>query len=125
TAHFLKMMEATLSEIAEAGGDRHYAFVKILATKMNDQKSAHVAIKRMMDAVFPQDMLKAVLKDSAEIDNATANLGTVYEQVGAPARTETYKRCRVYLDAVGREVETLIRMTWPSHHGALRKEGVI
>lgn len=125
TAHFLKMMEATLTELAKYGGERSYSFVKILASKMNDQKSAHVAIKRMMDAVFPQDMLQSVLKDSAEIDNATANLSTVYELTGPATRTETHKRCRVYLDAVGREIETLARKTWPSHHRALRKEGVL
>lgn len=125
TAHFLKMLNATLSEISQAGGARDYAFVRILATKMNDNKSAHVAIKRMMDAVFPQDMMQAVLKDSAEIDNATANLSTVYELTGPAARTETHRRCRAYLDAVGREVETLIRKTWPSHHAALRKEGIL
>ena len=125
TAHFLKMMEATLSELARVGGERTYSFVKILCSKMNDQKSAHVAIKRMMDAVFPQDMLQSVLKDSAEIDNATANLSTVYELTGPTTRTETHKRCRAYLDAVGREVEILARKTWPSHHRALRKEGIL
>ncbi|MEM7642902.1 MAG: AAA family ATPase [Pseudomonadota bacterium] len=125
TAHFLKMMGATLAEIARHGGARDYSFVKILATKMNDQKSAHVAIKRMMDAVFPSDMLSAILKDSAEIDNATANLSTVYELTGSQARTETNRRCRAYLDAIGREVETLIRKTWPSHYAGLRKEGVL
>lgn len=125
TAHFLKMMGATLNELAQHGGARDYSFVKILATKMNDNKSAHAAIKRMMDAVFPQDMLASVLKDSAEIDNATANLSTVYEITGPAARTETHKRCRAYLDAVGREVEVLMRKTWPSHHTALRKEGVL
>lgn len=123
TAHFLKMMNATLGDLAEAGGSRDYRFVKILATKMNDNKSAHVAIKRMMDAVFPQDMLQAVLKDSAEIDNATANLHTVYELTGAQTRTDTHRRCRAYLDAVGREIELLVRKSWPSHHAGLRKEG--
>lgn len=125
TAHFLKMLEATLTELARHGGERHYSFVRILASKMNDQKSAHQAIKRMMDAVFPQDMLQAVLKDSAEIDNASANLMTVYEITGAATRTETHKRCRAYLDAVGREVELLARKTWPSHHRDLRKEGLL
>lgn len=105
TAHFLKMLEATLAELSRHGGERQYSFVKILTSKMNEQKSAHQAIKRMMDAVFPQDMLMAVLKDSAEIDNASANLMTVYEMTGAATRTETHKRCRAYLDAVGREVE--------------------
>lgn len=125
TAHFLKMMEATLAELARHGGQREYSFVRILTTKMNDQKSAHQAIKRMMDAVFPQDMLSAVLKDSAEIDNATANLMTVYELTGTASRTETHRRCRAYLDAVGREVELLARKTWPSHHHNLRKEGLL
>lgn len=125
TAHFLKMMAATLDQIASMSGARDYAFVKILATKMNDNKSAHAAIKRMMDAVFPEEMMTAVLKDSAEIDNATASLGTVYEVTGAGARTETHKRCRAYLDAVGREVETLVRRTWPSHHKAMALEGLL
>ena len=125
TAHFLKMMESTLAELARHGGPREYSFVKILTSKMNDQKSAHQAIKRMMDAVFPQDMLNVSLKDSAEIDNATANLMTVYELTGPATRTETHKRCRAYLDAVGREVELLVRKTWPSHHRQLRKEGLL
>lgn len=125
TAHFLRMMSVTLRELAEHGGARDYHFVKVLATKMNDQKGAHQVIKRMMDAVFPSDMMQAVLKDSAEIDNAAANLQSVYELTGPVTRTETHKRCRTYLDAVGKEVETLIRKTWPSHHAALRKEGIL
>lgn len=32
-------------------GERSYRFVKILASKMNDQKSGQLAIKRMMDAI--------------------------------------------------------------------------
>lgn len=125
TAHFLKMMSATLQQLAEIGGARDYSFVKILATKMNDTKSAHGAIKRMMEAVFPHDMLKSVLMDSAEIDNAAANLSTVYELTGPGTRTETHKRCRAYLDGVNREIEVLIRKTWPSHHAGLRKEGLL
>lgn len=125
TAHFLRMMTSTLEELARAGGERDYAFVKILVTKMSDTKSAHQAIYRMMQAVFPHDLLQAVLKDSAEIDNATANLRTVYELTGPTTRSATHKRCRAYLDAVGREVELLIRKTWPSHHAGLRKEGLL
>jgi len=125
TAHFLRMMTSTLEELARAGGEREYAFLKILVTKMSDTKSAHQAIYRMMQAVFPHDLLQAVLKDSAEIDNATANLSTVYELTGPTTRSATHKRCRAYLDAVGREVELLIRKTWPSHYEDLRKEGLL
>jgi len=125
TVHFLKMMHSTLSELEQVGGTHDYKFVKVVATKMNDGKSAHVAIKRMMDAVFAGDMLGSVLKDSAEIDNATANLQTVYEITGASARTETHKRCRNYLDAIGRDVEILMRKTWPSQREALGREGLL
>lgn len=125
TVHFLKMMASTLADISEVGGARAFDFVKVVATKMNDGKSAHVAIKRMMDAIFARDMLEAALKDSAEIDNATANLRTVYELTGPATRTDTHKRCRAYLDAVGREVELLVRKTWPSHHADLRREGLL
>lgn len=125
TVHFLKMMHSTLAELEQIGGAHAYKFVKVVATKMNDGKSAHVAIKRMMDAVFAGDMLGAVLKDSAEIDNATANLQTVYEITGANARTETHKRCRAYLDAIGRDVEILMRKTWPSQRDALAREGLL
>ena len=58
-------------------------------------------------------------------EDVTANLRTVYELTGPATRTETHRRCRAYLDAVGREVELLIRKTWPSHHDALRKEGLL
>jgi len=44
---------------------------------------------------------------------------------GPATRSDTHKRCRAYLDAVGRELETLVRKTWPSHHAALRKEGIL
>lgn len=125
TVHFLKMMTSTLSELEQVGGTHDYKFVKILATKMNDSKSAHVAIKRMMDAVFSGDMLQSVLKDSAEIDNATANLQTVYELTGTSTRSETHKRCRAYLDSIGREVEILMRKTWPSQREALSREGLL
>lgn len=125
TGHFLRMMVSTLQEISRYGGPTTYKFVKILTIKMNDAKSAHTQIKRMMDHVFPQDMLLSVVKDSAEIDNATANLKTVYEITGPATRTETHKRCRAYLDTFGREIEILIRKTWPSHLSRLSAEGLL
>ncbi|MEQ9046658.1 MAG: hypothetical protein RLO22_19575, partial [Sneathiellaceae bacterium] len=126
TVHFLRMMVSTLPSISEQQGALPaYKFVRILATKLHETKSAQTAIKRMMDHVFPQDMLSTTLKDSAEIDNATANLRTVYEITGPATRSDTHKRCRAYLDQVGREVEILMRKTWPSHYDALRREGLL
>lgn len=63
-------------------------------------------------------MVEAVLKDSAKIDDATANLPSVHEVTGPATRTDTHKRCRGNLGAVGRAMETPVRKTWPSHHTA-------
>ena len=122
TGHFLRMMVATLTELARSGHAPSYRFVRIVATRLDEGKGAHNAIKRMMDGVFPAEMLRASLLDSAEIDNAAANLMTVYELSGPATRSETHRRCRASLDAVGAEVEDLIRATWPSHRRHLHEE---
>jgi chromosome partitioning protein len=125
TGHFLRMMVATLSELARNGPAPAYRFVRVVTTKLDEGKGAHLAIKRMMDGVFPAEMLRASLLDSAEIDNAAANLMTVYELSGPATRTETHRRCRASLDAVGSEVERLIRGTWPSHRRRLSEESAM
>ena len=61
TGHFLRMMVATLSELARSGPAPSYRFVRIVTTKLNETKGAHAAIKRMMDSVFPAEMLRAAL----------------------------------------------------------------
>lgn len=125
TGHFLRMMVGTLSELARYGCTPSYSFVRVVTTKLNESKGAHMSIKRMMESVFSAEMLGAALLDSAEIDNAAANLMTVYEITGPAAHTDTHRRCRASLDAVGQEVETLIRRTWPSHRAQLVREGLI
>ena len=69
----------------------------------------------MMRALFGEMMLRTMLKDSAEIDNASARLMTVYELEQPVTSRETYQRCLTYLNGVNAEVETQIRLTWPSH----------
>ncbi len=70
-------------------------------------------------------MLRASLKDSAEIDNASSRLSTVYELDGPITSHEVHNRCLTHLNAVNAEIELEIRKTWPSHAAALRKEGLI
>ena len=50
---------------------------------------------------------------------------TVYELEGPVTSRETYQRCLTYLNGVNTEIETQIRLTWPSQVGRLRAEGVL
>jgi chromosome partitioning protein len=124
TVHFLSMLTETLEVLERVGLGRSYKFMRAVATKMDERKSAHTAIARMMLAEFGQMILDTQIKDSAEIDNATARLSTIYELDGPITSRETHDRCRANLDAMMAEVELLMRKTWPSHRDALRRLGL-
>lgn len=125
TAHFFTMLVDALETLEEYGMNAGYKFLKVLASKVNENKSAHIEITKMMQSVYENRMLDSLLKDSAEIDNASARLMTVYELEGPTTSRDTHNRCKAYLNSVNREIEMLIRKTWPSHVPALRKEGLI
>jgi chromosome partitioning protein len=121
TAHFLRMVVETLEVLDDRLGARGFHFVRVVATKVDEGKSAHVQIREMMQQVFGAEMLSASLLDSAEIDNANVQLRTVYEIVGA---SKTHERCRNNLDRLNGEIELLIRKVWPSHRSELRQQGL-
>ena len=63
------------------------------------------------------------MKDSAEIDNVTARLMTVYEMNSPMTSKSVRDRCLTYLNGVNEEILLDVRQTWPSHVERLRKEG--
>jgi len=125
TAHFFTMLSEEIEVLQNHGFEVSYKFLKVVATKVHENKSAHEAVLDMMRNLYGSTMLDGVLKDSAEIDNASARLMTVYELEGPITSRDTHNRCKAYLNAVTNEIELLIRKTWPSHREALRKEGLI
>jgi chromosome partitioning protein len=123
TAHFLRMIVDTVGVLDHYGlAKRGYEFLRVVATKVDEGKSAHTQIREMMSAVFGADMLATSLLDSAEIDNANVQLRTVYEVAGAGSKV--HERCRNNLDRLNGEVELLIRRAWPSHRPELRRLGL-
>lgn len=125
TAHFFTMLIEALESLQANGLSASYNFLQVLANDMDEGKSAHSRITSMMQQVYGARMLSTVMKDSAEIDNACGRLMSVYELQGPITSPEVHKRAKVYLDSVNREIETLIRKTWPSHLEGLRQEGLI
>lgn len=126
TAHFFTMLLQTYSVFVEYGiPEPRFKFLRVLANDVDETKSAHVAIAAMMQEVYGTSMLRTLMKDSAEIDNAGARLQSVYELDGPITSRGTHQRGKAYLNAVNREIEILIRKTWPSHHAALRMEGIM
>jgi chromosome partitioning protein len=125
TTTFLAMLHETMTTLEERGLPVDLRWMRLLATRADEQKSMQRELLGLMRALFGDMMLRTVLKDSAEIDNASARLMTVYELDQPVTSRETYQRCMTYLNGVNAEVETQIRLTWPSHAERLRAEGVI
>ena len=125
TAHFFTMLLDALEALKAHGLAGSYKFLQVLANDMDEGKSAHSRITAMMHQVYGPRMLSTVMKDSAEIDNACGRLMTVYELERPITSRDVHRRAKVYLDSVNREIETLIRKTWPSHQDRLRQEGLV
>ena len=51
----------------------------MVATRADEQKSMQRELLGLMRNLFGETLLRTVLKDSAEIDNASARLMTIYE----------------------------------------------
>jgi chromosome partitioning protein len=125
TSHFFSMVIDTLNSLRRYGVYPSYKFLKVALSKFDERKSTQAAIVEMMRHVFGNYLLTTPIKDSAEIDNASARFETVYEQQGPLTSREVHRRCVTYLDGLNRELEILVRRTWPSHHDSLRKEGLM
>ena len=125
TTSFFAMLHETMGVLAERGFSVDLRWIRMLATRADEGKSMQREILGLMRTLFGDAMLRTVLKDSAEIDNASARMMTVYDLDGPVTSRQTYQRCLTYLNGVNAEVETLIRLTWPSQAAKLRAEGVL
>lgn len=125
TATFFAMLHETMGVMQERGFQLDLKWMRLMATRADENKSMQRELLGLTRRLFGESMLRTVLKDSAEIDNASARLMTVYELEQPVTSRETYQRCMTYLNGVNAEVETLIRLTWPSHADRLRADGII
>jgi chromosome partitioning protein len=125
TTSFLAMLYESIGVLEDRGLPINLRWIRFLATRADEQKSMQRELLQIMRNLFGENMLRAVLRDSAEIDNASARMMTVYELEQPVTSRETYQRCLTYLNAVNAEIETQIRLTWPSHADRLRAEGVL
>jgi chromosome partitioning protein len=125
TTSFLAMLYESIGVLEDRGLPINLRWIRFLATRADEQKSMQRELLQIMRNLFGESMLRAVLRDSAEIDNASARMMSVYELEQPVTSRETYLRCLTYLNAVNAEIETQFRLTWPSHTERLRAEGVL
>ena len=125
TTTFLAMLYETLQVLEERHFPVDFSWVRFVASRADEQKSIQRELLSLMRTLLGDSLLRTTLKDSAEIDNASARLMTVYDLEQPVTSRETYQRCLTYLNGVNSEIETQVRMTWPSHADRLSADGVL
>jgi chromosome partitioning protein len=116
TTSFIDMTRTTMEQLSKLAGRRRpaYNFIKLVASRVDEGKSMHREILSLMRQVFGGQMAQAVMVSSAEIDNASSRLNSVFELERPVTSHEVYNRCMKHLNAVCVEIEQDVLRTWAS-----------
>ncbi len=122
TVSFLFMLKDIITSLGARGRPSEYKFIRMVATKLDENQSAHREMREMMIEKFGAEMLPNALVTSSIYNRANANMCSVYEL--DLSSDKTYKRCRVNLDRVLSDLELEVRKQWPSQKNPLRAAGM-
>jgi chromosome partitioning protein len=116
TVSFIDMARTTMRQLEELGGRGRpaYSFIRLVGSRVDESKSMHREILAMMRQVFGGSMANSVMRTSAEIDNASSRMKTVYELEKPVTSHEVHNRCMSHLNAVCHEIEQDVLATWES-----------
>lgn len=120
TVSFIDMARTTMKQLEAIGGrvKPAYNFIRLVASRVDESKSMHREILSMMRQVFGGSMINSVLRTSAEIDNASSRMKTVFELDRPVTSHEVHNRCVKHLNDVCQDIEADVLRTWESRAGA-------
>jgi len=112
TVQFLSMMDQVLGQLADAGIEVDYDFVRLICSKFDANDPSHAMLRQIMEGTFGPALLPVPILDSAEISHAALRMMTIYELERPIGTARTHKRCRSNLDEALGQVEQLVRRGW-------------
>lgn len=112
TVQFLSMMDQVSVQLAQAGIDVEYDFVRLIVSKFDSNDPSHAMVRQIMEQTFGAALLPVPILESAEISHAALRMMTVYELERPIGTPRTHKRCRANLDEAMAQVEALVRRGW-------------
>ena len=114
TVSFVDMARTTMEQLEQLGGRARpaYNFIRVVASRVDENKSMHRELLAMMRDVFGGSLLTSIMPTSAEIDNASSRLKTVFELDRPVTSRDVHVRCLKYLNAVCEEIETDVVASW-------------
>lgn len=120
TVSFIDMTRTTMKQLEQFAkrGRPAYNFIRLVGSRVDESKSMHREILSMMRQVFGTSMTQSVMVTSAEIDNASSRMKTVFELEKPVTSHEVYNRCMRHLNDVCKDIEQDVLKTWASRAGA-------
>lgn len=112
TVQFLSMMDQVLDQLAGAGIEVDYSFVRLLCSKFDGNDPSHEMVRTIMEQTFGPALLPVPILESAEISHAAMRMMTVYELEKPIGTPRTHKRSRANLDEALGQIEQLVRTGW-------------
>ncbi len=112
TAQFLELAGAYMGVIEDAGAALNYDHFKLLITRDEPTDIPSQQITSFMRALFQDRVMSATALKSTAVSDATMLKQSLYEVVRSDMTRATYDRARGSMDAIGREIEVMIRKTW-------------
>lgn len=112
TAQFLELAGAYMAVIEEAGARLQYDHFKFLITRDEPTDVPSQQLTSFMRALFQDRVMSATALKSTAISDATMLKQSIYEVVRSEMTRATYDRARGSMDAVGQEVEAMIKQAW-------------
>lgn len=119
TVSFIDMARTTMTQLEQLGGRTRpaYNFIKLIASRVDDTKSMHRELLAMMRQIFGGSMIGSIMPTSAEIDNASSRMKTVFELDKPVTSYGVYNHCMTHLTNVCHDIETEVLRTWTSRAG--------
>src|SRR5690606_28724188 len=114
TTSFLSMLAQNMARMEESNVTVDYKFLQIVLSRYDDQKWAQQQLTELAKTVFGRTVMTTEIKNSAEIDNATAKQQSVYDVGRTTTNHQVRKRCLTQLNNLNSEIEGLIRAQWPN-----------
>jgi len=107
TVQYFTMIEKVVKNITP---NKTYNFVKVLATRVDNQKSVHKKFYAYMSEIFGENLMEAKLEQAAIIMDLATDFKTIYDV----NPTKKHERILRVMNAVCGEIEKEILKWWPS-----------
>jgi chromosome partitioning protein len=111
-SQFLLMLGGILQSISKAGAQVRLKWFRYLVTRYEPTDGPQAQMVGFMQALFPMQMLKNPMLKSTAISDAGITNQSLYEVERSQFIRATYDRAMEALNAVNKEITTLIHEAW-------------